>query len=484
MNELCEIRLLPGKNVLYVPHGELLSDALRREGLLTGAFCGGQGRCGKCTVLVNGQRRLACRTEVTENMTVELDTERITVLTDSAAVTSASPVREGAILAFDIGTTTVVGMLMDGSGHELAVEGRVNPQTSYGADVVSRIRSAAAGTLAEQSALIRGCLGAIARTLCEKTGILPEKVGTVSVVGNPAMQQIFLGLPVDNLISIPFYPVITEATAVEAADWLPELKNAVLLNIPDISAYVGADTVGCLLASRMYGDDRLTLLVDIGTNGEMLLGDRERMFCCATAAGPALEGANIRFGMRAAPGAIDRVRVEDGKLVCRVIGQGKAKGICGSGLIDAAAAAMELGLIDKRGRIFKGGQIDLCDGIYLTQDDIRELQSAKGAIAAGIAMLLEQYGAKAQSVERVLLAGAFGSFLSVEGACRIGLIPPELRDRTTAIGNAALAGAKLCAAASEEFKRAGELARRVTAVELASLPHFQRSFAENMYFPL
>lgn len=468
--------------MLSVSRGEALSDALRREGLLSGAFCGGEGKCGKCAVLVNGERRLACRTPVTEDMTVTLAGESVSVLTDSFSVPSVSPVRAGAMLAFDIGTTTVVGSLTDGSGRELAVEGRVNPQTSYGADVVSRIRSAAGGTLAEQSRLIRACLGDIAKTLCARAGLLPGEIGTVSVVGNPAMQQIFLALPVDNLISIPFHPVITDTAVSEASEYLPELENAALLNIPDISAYVGADTVGCLLSSRMYADDALTLLVDIGTNGEMLLGDRERMLCCATAAGPALEGASIRFGMRAAQGAIDRVRIDGGQLVCRVIGGGEAKGICGSGLIDACAAALELGLINKRGKITGGGVIPLRDGVYLTQEDIREVQSAKGAIAAGIDMLLEQYGAEAQSVERVLLAGAFGSFLSVESACRIGLLPPALRERTASIGNAALSGAKLCAARSEEFLRAGELARSVQPLELSSLPRFQRSFAENMYF--
>ena len=484
MSKLCKVKLLPKETVLSVPMGEKLSDVLRREGLLTSAFCGGQGKCGKCTVSVNGQRRLACRTEVIGDMTVELDGHSVTVLTDSADIHSASPVREGAMLAFDIGTTTVVGALMDSEGRELAVEGRLNPQTSYGADVVSRIRSAAGGTLWEQSALIRACLGDIARVLCERAELCPEDVGTVSAVGNPAMQQLFLALPVDNLISIPFRPVITDASAVEAVQYLPEIKNAALLIIPDISAYVGADTVGCLLASRMYDDDRLTLLADIGTNGEIVLGDRKRMFCCATAAGPALEGAGIRFGMRAAPGAIDRVRAVNGQLVCRVIGQGNAKGICGSGLIDAAAAAMELGLINKRGKIIGGDVIPLRDGVYLTQNDIRELQSAKGAVAAGIDMLLEQYGADASMIDRVLLAGAFGSSISIESACRIGLLPSELQGRTEGIGNAALSGAKLCAAGKEDFLMSEKLARSVTCSELAALPHFQRSFAENMYFPV
>ena len=344
--------------------------------------------------------------------------------------------------------------------------------------------SAAAGTLEEQSALIRGCLGEISRALCRGAGIAPEEIGTMSVVGNPAMQQLFLSLPVDNLITIPFRPVITAASVSEAAAYLPALKNAALLTVPDISAYVGADTVSCLLSTRMEEDSRLTLLVDIGTNGEMVLGNREKMFCCATAAGPALEGANIRFGMRAAPGAIDRVRVENGRLVCHVIGEGEARGICGSGLIDAAAAAMDLGLVDKRGRITDGSLIPLADGVVLTQDDIRQLQSAKGAIAAGIAMLAEEYGAEIGAIDRVLLAGAFGSFLSVDSACRIGLLPPALRGKAAGIGNAALTGAKLCAARAEDFHRTERLARSVTSVELASHPHFQRSFAENMYFPL
>ena len=484
MGTIVKLRVLPDDICLNAESGEKLSDVLRREGLLTDSYCGGQGRCGKCAVLINGEKQLACRVTVNEALTVEIPgRDDAQIVTDCAVASFApDPVKPGHVMAFDIGTTTVVGSLMDASGTERAVFGALNPQTAYGADVVSRIRSAVGGTLAEQSRLIRARIGEIAAELCRSAGIDPKETGTVCVVGNPAMQQIFFGLSVSNLIEIPFSPVLRRNESFRAAEYIPALENAVLITPPDVSGYVGADTTACVLSSGLYAEDELTLLVDIGTNGEMVLGNRERMLCCSTAAGPALEGANIKFGMRASEGAIDRVYAEDGRLRCSVIGGGEAKGICGSGLIDAVAAALELGLINRRGKIISGDALALCDGVFLTQDDIREFQLAKGAIAAGIDILAAEYGTQLDKIGRVLLAGAFGSRLNVESACRTGLIPGELRNKALGIGNAALTGAKLAALRKDDFALMGELARSMELVELASLPEFRRCFAKNMYF--
>ena len=324
--------------------------------------------------------------------------------------------------------------------------------------------------------------------VCKQAEIEPAEIGLVSVVGNPAMQQLFLGISPQNLVTIPFGPVLNEAKTVPCRDILPICENAQLLIVPDISGYVGADTMGCVLSTRMYDADELTLMVDIGTNGEMVLGNRERMIACSTAAGPALEGANILFGMRGTDGAIDHVKNEEGVFHCSVIGDGKAEGICGSGLIDAVAVSLEAGLINKRGRISSTEEIDgqryipLCDGIYLNQEDIRQVQMAKGAICAGVQLMAKQLGREVLDIKRVLLAGAFGSFMDPDSACRIGLLPEELRGRITAVGNAAGSGAKLMARDKAEIARAQELKERIEFLELASLKEFSGTFARAMNF--
>ena len=302
----------------------------------------------------------------------------------------------------------------------------------------------------------------------------------------------------ENLAKIPFAPVLTKAEVGEAGDIFPCCPHAALVTVPDISGYVGADTVGCVLASGLDREEKRTLLVDIGTNGEMVLGNRERMIACATAAGPALEGAKIRFGMRGEPGAIDHAALVGNTLSLSVIGGGEAAGICGSGLIDIAAVLLDAGVVNARGRLAEPGTalplgdrifetegqrcFRLTDSVYLTQDDIRQLQMAKGAIASGIELMAAQLGGGVETIERVLLAGAFGSFIRPESACRIGLLPPQLLDRIQAIGNAAGSGARRVACSRAELQRAQTIADRAEFLELAALPEFQRTFARSMRF--
>lgn len=341
-------------------------------------------------------------------------------------------------------------------------------------------------------------MGSLLGDACRQAGVLPETVGVISVVGNPCMQQLFLGIMPENLAKIPFAPVLTKAEVGEAGDIFPCCPHAALVTVPDISGYVGADTVGCVLASGLDREEKRTLLVDIGTNGEMVLGNRERMIACATAAGPALEGAKIRFGMRGEPGAIDHAALVGNTLSLSVIGGGEAAGICGSGLIDIAAVLLDAGVVNARGRLAEPGTalplgnrifetegqrcFRLTDSVYLTQDDIRQLQMAKGAIASGIELMAAQLGGGVETIERVLLAGAFGSFIRPESACRIGLLPPQLLDRIQAIGNAAGSGARRVACSGAELQRAQTIADRAEFLELAALPEFQRTFAQSMRF--
>ena len=480
---LHQITVLPQKQNIEAASGENLLRVLVRAGLAVDAPCGGNRSCGKCKVRIDGEEALACRTEVHRDMTVELPGGAgLRVLTEGIETGLTVTGKDGYGLAFDIGTTTVAGYLVElSTGRELACGSMPNPQISFGADVISRIGHALHGQMEGLTGLIRQCVADLACSLCEKAGVPADRVTAMTVVGNPAMQQLFLGILPDNLAKIPFSPVLTRAEWKKAAEFLPAWGNAELLIVPDISGFVGADTLAGILATGLHEQEELTLLVDIGTNGEMVLGNRHRMVACSTAAGPALEGANIRFGMRGQPGAIDHVRLEDGEIKCSVVGGGKAVGICGSGLIDGVAAALQSGWINPRGRILNEDRcIPLTEGVWLTQEDIRQLQLAKGAIAAGIGLMADHLGVTLRDIQRVYLAGAFGTFMDPASACRIGLIPPILEEKIVAVGNAAGSGAKLLACTDGGPAR--ELAARVEFLELASVPEFRRSFGKNMGF--
>ncbi len=465
-----QITLLPSRKILEAVPGQTLHSLLASHGLIH-APCGGQGTCGKCAVMRDGREVLACQTPVDRDMTVTLPEQ-----TPQEKPTQA----RGSAAAFDIGTTTLVCYLLGSQGDVLCQASCRNPQAGFGGDVISRIRAAQAGHQAVLTAQLRAAMADLLSRVCEA----PEEIHTVCVVGNPAMQQLFLGLPVDNLARLPFAPVLTRGQGLPCGDCLPICPKARLLVVPDISGFVGADTVAGVLATGLHQAREMTLLVDIGTNGEMVLGDCRRMVACSTAAGPALEGAGIQFGMGAEPGAIDHVYLEAGRLQCSVIGGGEARGICGSGLIDAIAAAMDLGLVDPRGKLLTEEKyIPLADGVRLTQEDIRQVQLAKGAICAGIQRMAGYMGISLEAIRHVVLAGAFGSYLDPEKACRIGMIPSVLMKKITAAGNTAGAGAVRIAASPGLLAAADEIAGKTELLELAGLPEFPRSFARAMLLP-
>lgn len=478
-----------GKTIT-VEQGTILLEAERRLGLAVDAPCGGHGACGKCRAIVNGREVLACQYPVEGDITVLLPRQSVAQIIHDGQATNLppDPLKPGYLAAFDIGTTTVVCFLLSPDGTEVATAGMLNPQTPFGADVMTRIRCAMDGGQDTLTALIRDGMGKLLVECCRKAGIAQSEIGVVSVVGNPCMQQLFLGLPVDNLAAVPFAPVITEAGVSDAAAYFPGCVQASLLTVPDISGYIGADTMGCILATRMYEARDTVLMVDIGTNGEMVLAHNGRMVACSTAAGPALEGACIHFGMRGAEGAIDRVWLENGEIRCSVIGGGEALGICGSGLIDGVAALLDNKLLNWRGRMNTAEETDgqrivhLTDRIFLTQEDIRQVQLAKGAIAAGIRLMCDHLGITPAQIDRCILAGAFGSFLNPESACRIGLLPGELAGKITAGGNLAGVGAKMVAVNREQFALSQSLRSRIEFLELARVPAFQRTFARCMGF--
>ena len=418
-------------------------------------------------------------------------------------------------IAFDIGTTTLVGYLVDlVTGRTAAVASRANPQTAYGDDVIARIEFCGRqrdGAKRLQT-LVVDALNQIVAEACRRADIRPSVVYEASVVGNTTMNHLVLRLPVEAIARAPFVAASASAHSVPAKELGLKIHPAGrVYTAPLIAGFVGADTVGVILATGMHESDRLRLAIDIGTNGEIVLGTRERLLACSTAAGPAFEGARIRYGMRAATGAIDRVDLDGDRLVLHTIDDAPAVGLCGTGLIDAVATALGAGVISKTGLM--GSAADLASAapglarrlsgasgeigflladkaethtgapIFLTQKDVREVQLAKGAIAAGVATLLDEFGATVDDVDEVLLAGAFGNFIRPDRALAIGLLPAVPVEKVKFVGNAAGGGARMLLVNRDLRRAADDVARGVEHVELSQRPDFQMRFAEAMFFP-
>ena len=478
------VTLSPERKVLYALPGENLLTLLRRNGLAPDAPCGGRGTCGKCIVYIDNVPQKACGIAVTAPLSLRLGKkQKLKILSEDAKPSDAISHPAAAV---DIGTTSLVCSLLEvETGARLAVTAGSNPQNVYGADVVTRIQAALSGSMETQTELVRKAVSCLIQDCCAEIHIKPESVERICIAGNPAMEQLFLGISLQNLAEIPFAQVLTETKHLDCRDYLPLFPNASLLIAPNISGYIGGDTVGCILSEKLYDATEMTLLVDIGTNGEMVLAGGNRMVACATAAGPALEGANIRFGMRACDGAIDHVWLENGEIRFSTIGNVSPEGICGSGLIDAVAVFLELGAINSRGRIApefeKDGQriLTLCESIWLTQEDIRQVQLAKGAICAGIRLMMRHLDISEEDIGACLLAGAFGTYLNPESACRIGLIPGKLQEKIRSVGNAALRGAEQML---KDHQITAEICRNTEVLELASLGDFPRTYAKSMNF--
>jgi len=418
-------------------------------------------------------------------------------------------------MAFDIGTTTIAGYLMDlYTGKELSVASTLNPQTQFGADVISRITHANQDPngLKELHRVVTRAVNDLIGEAVQKAGVSRDDVYAVSIVGNTCMHHLFIGVNPRDVALAPYVPVITDPLVIDPADLNLVINPAgKVFVLPNIAGFVGADTVGVLLATGLDQSEEIKLIVDIGTNGEMALGNKDKILACSTAAGPAFEGAQISCGMRGASGAIDHVTFED-EFSFSVIDDVAPLGICGSALLDTVAGLLEMGLIDARGRLKKpeevthplgqklkdrlveingspafllAGEVNSKENrpIYVSQKDIRELQLAKGAIATGIRILMQNYGLEVEDITEVQLAGAFGNYLNPHSACAIGLIPRELEDRITMVGNAAGLGSQLALLSETEYERAATAARNVQFVELGSDPNFTTVFAESMLFP-
>ncbi len=416
-------------------------------------------------------------------------------------------------MAFDIGTTTVVGILIDlDTGEEVATDALLNPQASFGEDVVSRInflQSHAEGLKILQKRII-GAINRIIQRLRRRGKVQKENIYLATFVGNTAMQHLLLGVNPTNLALYPYIPVVHRAMKLKAADLEIKInRQGSLYFFPNIAAFVGGDTVAVILATSLFDENsqKVRLAIDIGTNGEIVLAKGKKLVCASTAAGPAFEGARISQGMRAERGAIEKVRFEEGEIEVGVIGGGRARGICGSGLIDASSQLLKEKIIDDSGRlkpsskakekwsdriIRKNGHYGFLllekektqNGIpiVLTQKDIRELQLAKGAICSGIKILLTSLGVERDEVGEVLLAGAFGSYINPESAHLIGLIPAFPKAKVKSVGNAASLGAIMALVSEKHRKQAEKISQGVDYVELASYPNFPDILTQAMRF--
>jgi uncharacterized 2Fe-2S/4Fe-4S cluster protein (DUF4445 family) len=405
-------------------------------------------------------------------------------------------------LAVDLGTTKIAGYLVDlDTGHTLAARGIMNPQIAYGEDLIARLARAMESPSEAQrlQALVVQALNGMAADLGAEVDAGPEEIVEAVVVGNTAMHHLFLRLPVQQLAVSPYVPAVSAALDVKARDvGLTISPGAYVHLLPNIGGFVGSDHVAMLLGTDAWRAEDLLLAMDIGTNTEVALVSGDEIASVSCASGPAFEGAHIKHGMRAAPGAIEVVQLVGEQLEYSTIGGVSPVGICGSGILDAVAGLYLAGVIDASGRMgehdrirdSKGGREFLlvpqeevggeC-AITVTQRDVREIQLAKGAMRTGIELLLQSKGRAAEEIGRVIIAGAFGTYIDVASAIAIGMLPALPLHRFVQVGNAAGTGARLALISRTKREEAQSIARRTEYIELNNFPSFQETFAESMY---
>jgi uncharacterized 2Fe-2S/4Fe-4S cluster protein (DUF4445 family) len=538
----------PDNKSIVIHAGATVFEAAADADIILNATCGGEGICGKCLVrlLPEGKDVLACQYRIETDLDVivpvssrffeqkilehgtdrnlELspviskkfvDNKTVVYRNHTAIAYEAGDTTKAVYgVAVDIGTTTVVAKLVDltdGQVKATAVSG--NPQIAFGDDVISRIAYGQAEEgLGELHDVIVYCINMLVKQLCVQAGVAAEHVYEVTIAGNTTMNHIFLKLPVKQLGQAPYSAFSVDSfdrTADQARIKINPAGN--IHTIENIAGFVGSDTVAVAVAVAMDEAEKMTLVVDIGTNGEIILGTKDRMYAASCAAGPALEGARISQGSRAIDGAIERVVLNTDDIDLDVIGGKTPRTICGSGLIDALAVLVELAIVDSTGRFGNpsslGGRlpskilkrvIEQADGQYgfvlahnsdlsekpviLTQKDIRETQLAKAAIRAGIKLLQRKFGIGDSAIEQILLAGAFGNYIRPKSARMIGLLPNVPLERIHFVGNAASSGAQMILTSRMCRKAAPKLARQIEYVEIAHEPDFLTEYAESMLF--
>lgn len=490
-----------GVKTLSFSLGESVFDILTKNGISTGAACGGKGRCGKCGVTAKpapppceADKRFFTDDELARGARLScllfLDTDaEISLLGGgdagfeamSAGVSCCGKTGGSLHIAIDIGTTTVALCLTDEHENILAARASVNPQRMYGADVISRITASNEGKGEELRSLIR-------RFLLEETAELikgadKERISSVVISGNTTMGHLFLGYPCETLGVFPFTPVDISLMRMSFEEAFGSaLLNCETILLPGISTYVGADISSGMLYCDMDGSDETNLFIDLGTNGEMVIGRRGSFLCASTAAGPAFEGGNISCGTGSVPGAVCSVDILGESVHFKTISDAPPCGICGTGAVETVSELLKTGLMDETGmldeEIFEDG-LRIADGIYFTQKDVREMQLAKAAVRAGIETLMLRYGADCQSIKHVYVAGGFGYKLDIKKASLMGMFPAGLEDKIVPVGNSSLLGAVRFACGRQGIER---IVNDTREIGLSEDKDFGELYIEHMYF--
>lgn len=482
----------PSGKEAVVEEGTKISEAAKSVGVEIATPCGGAGRCGRCTVLIEGDsdnRVLACVTPVDRDMVVTVPDE------DMGAVVAASddktlnidelsPMSEGLGLAVDIGTTTVALDIIDmGDGSEVYSAADVNGQKKLGDDVLARIQYAADGGTDELRGLIVGTINKLTENFGER-----KNIKSVYVAGNTTMEHLFAGVDPTPIRTEPYEPVVINSTMSGKDSCLDVDPDAQVITMPCVSAYVGGDITSDIVYSGMDRSEGMCLLIDVGTNGEVALGNRDMLMVCSSSAGPAFEGGNLKSGMLAKPGAIDSIRIKDGKISYTVIGGTEPKGICGSGIIELLAQLYLDGLVDKRGNFtdraeLEDGRFVIHDGISISVPEIRDLIMTKAAIFSASSSLLRNLGIGFEDLDKIYIAGGFGNFIDLDSAVTIGMFPDVPRDKFVYLGNASLAGAKAALLSSSFRERIDEAFAKSTYIDLSSDPVFFDEYMSAQFIP-
>ncbi len=505
--------------------GQTILAAAQEAGVGLASVCGGAGTCEECRVRLAAGRlspptlveqaalseadlsagfRLACQAQPFSDIKLDIPPESLTsaqrlqveglevhVLPEPAI---HIPGAHG--LAVDIGTTKLAAYLIElDSGIVKAKSGMMNPQIAFGEDVISRIAFAGSepGGARKLQEVLVGSLNKMLAEMCTEAGISSGSVMDAVLVGNTTMHHLFACLPVEQLGRAPFSPAITSAMSIPVTDLGLELGAGAKVYLPPlIAGYVGADHIAMLLATDAWKSPHRVIAMDIGTNTEISLIAGGRITSCSCASGPAFEGAHIREGMRAAPGAIERARWSKGKILWQSIGDQPPVGICGSGILDLVAALQDGGRIKPTGVLINAnetgivivpaGQTGLNRDLVVTRGDIHEIQLAKSAIRVGVEILLQNAGLTFTDIDEFIVAGAFGTYLDLRSAVRIGMFPPLRLDQYHQVGNAAGVGAKQMLVSVKKRKEAESLAMHVEYLELTSQPEFAPLYMKNLCF--
>ena len=508
--------------------GRTILSYLQELGIEIDASCAGEGKCGQCIVEVDAppdalsavtdserkfikaeNQRLACQARILrtdEQIYVRVPKSGYYILESGEyrwipiepfvhregerVFYNSTYMGEytGALygIAIDIGTTTLAAYLVDlETGKVVSVSSRQNPQTKYGNNVISRIEYARQG----HDILVREIRTAVNEMIANMSEVAKtkENIYELVIVGNSVMRDLFFGFSVESLGKSPYEPESTEPVVTTAKELqLTANPEARVYGLPLIGSFVGADALAVVLATEMYLSKGICLALDVGTNTEIVLGNRERLIATSAASGPAFEGASISCGVGAVQGAIKEVRIVDGNIEYKTIGDAPPVGICGSGLIDVLAELLEHGMIDGRGKFTftgdEGKELRIADGIKLLETDIDQLNLAKTAIAVGVRVLLEKYGISFDDIELLLLAGGFVNFANTDNAIRIGLLPPIAREKVKKVGNAALEGARQALVSKRKRSEAEEVAKRIEHIKLEEEQDFMEKFVSELYF--